>query len=301
MRVIIAGGTGLIGRALTHSLINDDHEVIVLTRNPEKANLPAGAVAQQWDGRSAKGWSHWVDGADAIVNLAGVGLADRRWTANRKALIRNSRLDAGRAVVQAVQKVKQKPEVVIQSSAVGYYGPRDDSVITEDAVPGVDFLAKACVDWEASTASVEDMGVRRVLICSGVVLSMDGGALPRMMLPFKFFIGGPIGSGKQWLSWIHMADEVAAIRFLIEHKAAAGRFNLSAPNPIINADFGRAIGKAMGRPAILPTPGFALKLAFGELSTTLLTGQRVVPQRLQDLGFAFQFSEAEDALRDLLK
>jgi uncharacterized protein (TIGR01777 family) len=301
MRVIITGGTGLIGRALTHSLINDDHEVIVLTRNPEKSSLPAGAIAERWDGRSADGWSHWVDGANTIVNLAGAGVADRWWTADRKSLIRDSRLDAGRAVVQAVKKAEQKPEVVIQSSAVGYYGPRDDSLITEDAVPGVDFLAKVCVDWEASTASVERMGVRRAILRTGVVLSANGGALPKMALPFKFFVGGPIGSGKQWIPWIHMADEVAAIRFLIENKAAAGRFNLSAPNPLTNADFGRAIGKIMGRPAVMPTPAFALKLAFGELSSALLTGQRAVPQRLQELGFTFQFPEAGEALKDLLQ
>ena len=301
MRVIITGGTGLIGRALTHSLINDGHEVIVLTRSPEKANVPAGAIAERWDGRSVEGWGHWVDGADAIVNLAGAGLAASRWSTARKTLIRDSRLDAGRAVVQAVKRAEQKPEVVIQSSAVGYYGPRDDNVITEDALPGIDFLAKVCVDWEASTASVEELGVRRAILRTGVVLSANGGALPKMALPFKFFVGGPIGSGKQWLSWIHMADEVAAIRFLIENKAATGRFNLAAPNPLTNADFSRAIGKAMGRPAVMPVPAFALKLVFGELSTTLLTGQRVVPQRLQELGFTFQFSEAEEALRDLLK
>jgi uncharacterized protein (TIGR01777 family) len=301
MRVIITGGTGLIGRALTHSLINEDYEVIVLTRNPQKANLLDGAIAEQWDGCSAAGWSHWVDGAGAIVNLAGAGVADSRWTVSRKALIHDSRLDAGRAVVQAVKNAKRKPEVVIQSSAVGYYSPRDNSVITEDAAPGVDFLAKVCVDWEASTASVEKMGVRRAILRIGVVLSANGGALPKMALPFKFFIGGPIGSGEQWLSWIHMADEVAAIKFLIEKKQAAGRFNLVAPNPLTNADFGRAIGKVMSRPAVMPTPAFALKLAFGELSTTLLTGQRVVPQQLQELGFTFQFLEAEEALEDLLK
>jgi uncharacterized protein (TIGR01777 family) len=301
MRVIITGGTGLIGRALTQNLIKNGHEVIVLTRNPVQVDLPAGAIAEQWDGRSTEGWSHWVDGANAIVNLAGAGLADSRWTAARKAAIRNSRLDAGRVVVQAVKKAKRKPEVVLQSSAVGYYGPRDNSVITEDAVPGVDFSAKICVDWEASTASVESLGVRRVILRTGVVLSTKGGALPRMMLPFKFFIGGPIGSGKQWLSWIHLADEVAAIRFLIENKAAAGRFNLTAAQPVTNADFGQAIGKVMGRPAVMPTPAFALKLAFGEMSTILLTGQRVVPQRLQELGFTFQYSEVEEALKDLLQ
>jgi uncharacterized protein (TIGR01777 family) len=203
--------------------------------------------------------------------------------------------------VEAVKLVENKPGVVVQASAVGYYGPRGSEEITEEAAPGNDFLSQVCVEWEDSTASVEDLGVRRVIMRSGVVLSLDGAALPRMMLPFKFFIGGPVGSGQQWLSWISLADEVAAIRYLIEHKDAAGPFNLSAPTPLTNAEFGRVLGRVLKRPAIMPTPGFVVRLVFGEMSTVVLDGQRVTPQRLQQLGFTFRFPEAEAALRDLLR
>jgi uncharacterized protein (TIGR01777 family) len=302
MRVIITGGAGLIGQALTNNLTADGHEVIVLSRTPKKVtNLPGGAKAELWDGRTTTGWGRLADGARAIVNLAGENIAAGRWTAARKQRIRDSRLDAGRAVVQAVKMAEPKPEVVIQSSAVGYYGPRGDTeIITEQAPPGNDFLAKVSIDWEASTASVESLGVRRAIIRTGVVLSPEDGALPRMMLPFKFFVGGPIGSGQQWFPWIHLADEVAAIRYLIDHKAATGVFNLSAPNPLTNAEFGRVLGRVLNRPAIIPTPGFVLRLAFGEMSTVLLGGQWAIPQRLQELGFTFQFLEVEAALRDLL-
>jgi uncharacterized protein (TIGR01777 family) len=302
MRIIITGGTGLIGQALTNNLTVDGYEVIVLSRTPEKvSNLPGGAKAERWDGRTETGWGHLADGAKAIVNLAGENVAAGRWTAARKQRIRDSRLDASRAVVQAIKMAEHKPEVVIQSSAVGYYGPRGDTKITEQAPPGNDFLAKVCIDWEASTVSVESLGVRRAIIRTGVVLSPEDGALPRMMLPFKFFIGGPIGSGQQWFPWIHLADEVTAIRYLIDNKAATGVFNLSAPNPLTNAEFGQVLGRVLRRPAIMPTPGFVLRLAFGEMSTVLLDGQRAVPQRLQELGFTFRFPEAEAALRDLLR
>ncbi len=300
MRIIITGGAGLIGRALSKSLINDGHEVIILSRSPELAAVPEGATVQKWDARSAKGWGHLVEETDAIVNLAGAGLADGRWTDSRKARIRNSRLNTGRAVVQAVKNAEKKPEVVIQASAVGYYGPRDNSILTEEAVPGNDFVAKICIDWEAATASVESMGVRRAILRTGLVLSTEDGALPRMMLPFKFFVGGPVGGGRQWMSWIHLADEVAAIRFLIDNQDAAGRFNLTAPNPVTNAEFSKVLGRVMGRPALMPAPALAVKLLFGEMASVVLTGQRVVPQRLLDAGFTFQFTKLEAALEDLL-
>lgn len=302
MRVIITGGAGLIGRALTQNLTADGHEVIVLSRTPERVRqLPAGATAAGWDGRTAEGWAHLADGAGAIVNLAGENLAGGRWTTARKQRILNSRLQAGRAVVQAVKMAGQKPEVVVQSSAVGYYGPRGQQEITEETPPGDDFLAKVCVDWEASTAAVEGWGVRRVVIRSGVALSPAGGALPQMMLPFKFFVGGPLGSGRQWFSWIHLSDEAAAIRYLLDTPHAAGPFNLSAPVPVTNAEFSRVLGRVMGRPALIPTPALALKLLLGEMSSTLLTGQRVAPQQLLNLGFTFDFPEVEAALRDLLE
>lgn len=307
MRTIITGGTGLIGRELAANLAADGHEVILLSRNPERATgLPQGVRAKRWDAHTAVGWGHLVEGADAVVNLAGANLAGEgffpsRWTAERKRLIRDSRVNAGRAVVRAIEQASNKPHVVIQSSGVGYYGLRGDEEITADDQPGDDFLARiASDDWEPSTAPVEEMGVRRAIIRSGAVLDAHEGALPRLVLPFRLFVGGPMGSGKQWFSWIHIRDEVAAIRFLIENKEAGGPFNLTAPNPLTNAQFARVLGRVMGRPALIPIPAFAMRLAFGEVVSVLLEGQRAIPQRLLELGFTFQFPDAETALRDVL-
>lgn len=301
MRVIITGGTGLIGRALSASLAADGHEVILLSRSPERAtDLPPGVRAERWDARSADGWGHLADGAGALVNLAGESIGAGRWTAERKRRILHSRLDAGRAVVQAVEQAREKPGVVVQASGIGYYGPRQADVITEETEPGRDWLAQVAVQWEASTAAVAEMGVRRAVLRTGVVLSLDDGAMPRMLLPFRLFVGGPLGGGNQWFPWIHLQDEAAAIRFLIEHEEARGPFNLAAPNPVTNGQFGRALGRVLGRPSLMPTPGLALKLLFGEMATLLLDGQRAVPQRLLDLGFEFQFPAVEAALKDLL-
>lgn len=308
MRVIITGGTGLIGRALVESLVADGHEAIVLSRSPEKTEgFPSSVQVVGWDARTTEGWGELVNGVDAIVNLAGESIAGKnplagRWTPERKRRIRESRVQAGQAVVQAIDAAEHKPGVLIQSSAVGYYGPSSNEVITEQSAAGDDFLASVCQDWEAATAPVESMGVRRVVLRTGVVLSMEGGALPLMMLPFRFVIaGGPMGDGKQWVSWIHLQDEIRAIRFLLENKSAQGVYNLSTPNPLQNADFNRAIGRVMKRPAIMPAPGFALKAVLGEMATTVLDGQRVAPTRLQEAGFEFEYTDAESALRDLLK
>ncbi len=301
MRTIITGGSGLIGRTLAAELAAAEHEVIILSRTPGRVSgLPAGARAVGWDGRSAEGWQDLADGATAIVNLAGESIAAGRWTAARKQRIADSRHQAGAAVVQAVAGATTSPQVVIQASAVGYYGPRGDETITEDSAPGDDFLAQVCVPWETSTEEVERLGVRRAIIRTGIVLSRDGGALPQMMLPFRLFAGGPLGSGRQGFPWIHHADEVSAIRWLIEREDACGPFNLAAPETLTNAEFGRVLGRVMRRPAFMPTPGFALRLVLGELSTLLLDGQRQVPQRLLDHGFTFRFPTAEAALRDLL-
>jgi uncharacterized protein (TIGR01777 family) len=307
MRVIITGGTGLIGRALASNLAADGHEAIVLSRTPERAlGLPPAVRAERWDGRTAQGWGTLADGADAIVNLAGAslsgeGLLPKRWTDERRRLIRDSRLNAGRAVVEAVTQARHKPRAVIQASGIGVYGPHGDEELAEGAAVGRDFLADfAAREWEPSTAAVEEMGVRRAIIRSSVVLSRHDGALRPMLLQFRLFAGGPIGGGKQWLSWIHLKDEAAAIRFLIEHPAAAGPFNLVAPWPATNAEFARTLGRAMRRPVWLPIPGFAMKLAFGEVSDLLLTGQRGVPRRLLELGYRFLFPDLERALRDTL-
>jgi len=306
-RVIITGGTGLIGRALAAELVGDGYEVTVLSRHPERAVLAPGVRVEHWDARTPESWGHVADGADVIVNLAGenpagTGLLPRRWTPKRKRMIRESRLNAGRAVVEALGAAASLPQVLIQASGIGYYGPRGAEVVTEETPPGNDFLARiARDDWEPSTAPVEALGVRRAIVRSGLVLSTRGGALPRMMVPFRLFVGGRLGSGRQWVPWIHIADEVAAIRFAIRNETVSGALNLVAPNPLTNAEFSRVVGHAMGRPALIPIPAFALRLLFGEVANLLLEGQRAIPRRLLDMGFSFRFPDAEAALRDVLR
>ncbi len=307
MRVLITGGSGLIGQALSEELVSRGYEVIVLSRSPERlTGLPNGVQAVGWDARTAAGWGHLADGADAIVNLAGASIAGEgffpsRWTDEKRRVIRESRLNSSRAVVEAVEQAGHKPGVLIQASGVGYYGFHGDEFLTEEAGPGDDWAARfTAEEWEPSSAPVEQMGVRRVLARTGVVLSTEEGALPRLLLPFRLFVGGPLGSGNQWYSWISLRDEARALRFLIETEEARGAFNLTAPNPVTNRALARLIGKVMGRPSIIPVPGFAMRLAFGEVAEVVLKGQRAIPQRLLDLGFEFDFPTAEACLWDLL-
>ncbi|MCA1552878.1 MAG: TIGR01777 family oxidoreductase [Chloroflexi bacterium] len=302
-RVIITGGTGLIGDALTKALASKGHEVILLSRDPGKAqDLPRGARCIAWDGRTANGWGKYADGANAIVNLAGATIARPPWTASYKRLIRRSRVDAGRAIVEAVRDAKQKPAVLIQSSGINYYGVQSDAVRTEQSPAGNDYLSDVCKDWEASTAEVEPMGVRRAIIRTALVMAKEGGVLPLMALPFRFFVGGPLGSGKQYVSWIHLTDEVGAIQFLIENAQASGAFNLVAPKPVTNREFSRALGHALHRPSWFPTPALPMRLALGEMATLLVLGSmRVVPDGLQRAGYHFQFTDVDTTLRDVLR
>jgi uncharacterized protein (TIGR01777 family) len=301
MHILITGGTGALGRRLVDHLIQYGHLVTVVSRQEYKpATLPAKINFAQWDAKTAAGWGHLVEEADAIVNFAGAGLAEARWTEERKKVLRDSRVHAGQAVVEAISAASHRPHVLVQASAVGYYGPRKEEIIQEDSSSGNDFLAEICKAWEASSQPVEEMGVRRVVIRSGLVLDTRGGALPKMLLPFHFFVGGPVGSGKQWYPWIHYFDELNAIRFLIDNEAARGPFNLCTPNPLRNRDFARAIGKAMKRPALVPAPGIMIKLLYGEMSTVVLDGQQAVPRALQELGYEFKFPTAEAALVNLL-
>jgi uncharacterized protein (TIGR01777 family) len=305
MRIIIAGGTGLIGRALCNSLAGDGHALIVLTRDPERPGpdgrpLPTEVQSVRWDARSTEGWGQLVDGADALVNLAGEGLSEGRWTVERKQHIYVSRINAGKAVVDAITAATHKPKVLVQASAVGYYGGRGDEVVTEASSPGSDFLAQVCFDWEASTAAAERLGVRRPVIRTGLVLSKEGGAWPKIALPFRLFAGGAMGGGRQYWPWIHIEDEVRAIRFLIEHSDAHGPFNLTAPEPLTSKKFAKTLGSVMGRPSFVAAPAPALKLALGEMSTILLEGQRAVPKRLLDMGFTFTYPTAEAAFRTLV-
>jgi uncharacterized protein len=302
MRVVIPGGSGMLGRRLAGDLVGDGFEVILLSRTPERAGgLPPGVRVARWDGRTADGWGHLADGAAAIINLAGESLAGGRWTDERKRRIVQSRTNAGSAVVEAVKAAAVKPGLVIQASGVGYYGPHADEELTEGDGPGIDFGAQVCVHWETASAPVEAFGVRRAVIRTGVVLSPDALALRRLMLPYRFFVGGRLGSGQQWFSWVHVADYVAGVRFLMEHADASGIFNLSAPEPLTNGDFGKALGQVMGRPSWIPIPAAAMRLLFGEMASVLLEGQRVLPRRLLDLGFQFRFPMAGAALRDALK
>jgi uncharacterized protein (TIGR01777 family) len=300
MRVVITGGSGLIGEALARELAGAGHDVVVLTRNPAKVKLPAGVRASQWDGKTSAGWGSLLDGDTAIVHLAGESIAAGRWTADKKRRIRDSRVGSGAAVLQAIREAAVRPKALLQGSAVGYYGPHGDEVIREDAAPGNDFLADICKEWEASTAEVESLGVRRAVLRTGVVLAREGGALPKMALPFKMMAGGPLGDGRQWFPWIHLADEVGAVRFLLEREDAHGPFNLTAPNPVTNRELTRILAQVLHRPGFLPAPGFALRLALGEMADMLLNGQRVVPSRLLDLGYTFRYPEAAAALRSLL-
>jgi len=300
MRVVITGGSGLIGSAVAREMGGAGHEVVVLTRDPSKVKtLPANTRAAQWDGRTGDGWASLLDENTAIVHLAGESIAAGRWTASRKRRIKASRVDSGGAVMAAIRQAKERPKTLLQGSAVGIYGPCGDEVVTEGHPAGTDFLAECCVDWEASTAEAETLGVRRAVVRTGIVLSGEGGALPKMALPFRLGVGGPLAGGHQWFPWIHLADEVGAIRFLLEREDARGPFNLTAPQPLTNRDFSRVLGKALHRPSLAPAPGFALRLVLGEMADMMLNGQRAVPQRLLEMGYTFRFPKALEALRNL--
>jgi hypothetical protein len=307
MRFIITGGTGLIGQALTSDLLNEGHEVVVLSRNPAmgKDVLPPGTRIVGWDAKTSESWVAWAEGAAAIINLAGERLAGPnpfklRWTDRRKNLICESRLHAGQAVSQAVEAVREKPKVVVQASGINYY-PIGDDIATEETPPGEGFLPHICANcWEISTQPVEGLGVRRVVIRTGPVLHPKSGPLPPMVLQSKLFLGGPLGNGRQWFSWIHPTDVVGGIRFLIDHPRATGAFNLCSPNPLTNAAFSQVLGRVLRRPSILPLPSFVLKFLFGEMASTMLTGVRAVPARLQAMGYTFRIPEAGEALKDLL-
>ncbi len=308
LRFVITGGTGTIGQALALDLLIEGHEVIVLSRNPAKgkALLPPSIRIVEWDAKTAADWVEWVDGAEAIVNLAGARLAGPnpfrlRWTEKRKKLIRESRLEAGQAVTQAIDIASMKPEVVVQASGIDYYSIGDE-IATEETPPGSGFLTDVCTTfWESSTAPVEKLGVRRVIIRTAPVLHQKSGPLPPMVLQSKLFLGGRLGTGRQWFSWIHPKDVVAGIRFLIDHPEASGAFNLCAPNPLTNAEFSEVLGRVLRRPSYLTVPAFMLRLLYGEMSNTLLSGVRAIPARLQLMGYPFSFPEAEEALKDLLR
>lgn len=307
MRYIITGGSGIIGTALTESLITDGHEVVILSRNPSKYQLPPGARGVKWDARTADGWGELADGAFAIINLAGETIGGSStipmpgtWSDERKKRIKNSRLWAGEAVVAAVEAAATKPEVVFQMSGIDYY-PASDKMMTEESGRGQSFPAEVVANyWEPPTEPVEAMGVRRVVGRTAPLLNLETGPLPASLLQFKLFAGGRLGSGKQWFPWIHTDDTVRAIRFLTETPEAKGIYNLAAPDAVTNREFTRILGKVMNRPTLLPVPAFALKLLLGEVSTLVLDGRPVSSEKLQKLGFTFKYPKLEAALRDIL-
>jgi uncharacterized protein (TIGR01777 family) len=300
LRVIVTGGTGLIGSALTRRLVDAGDEVIVLSRTPERHTVPAGTRYEGWDGRTEAGWGELVDGAGAIVNLAGASIADKRWNPERKALLRSSRVDAGHAVAQAIAAAPHPPSVVVQASAIGYYGPRGDEFVDESEPPGTDFPAQLCVDWEESSKAVTGSGVRHVVVRIGLVFTPRGGTLGRLLPLFRLGLGGRLGSGRQWMSWIHIDDVVGGLDYLVRHESAAGVFNIVSPNPVTNSQFTRELGRVVRRPAPWVVPAPALRLLTGELAGSLVTGQRVLPRRLLDFGYEFAHPDLRPALRQLL-
>lgn len=304
MRVIISGATGFIGKALCRELHANGDEVIALTRNVEKGRETLGesAVCVEWDARTPAGWQSYLEGAKAIVNLAGANVGERRWSEEYKQEILQSRLAAGKAVSEAIRQAKQKPEVLLQASASGFYGSRGAAVLTEQSPKGEGFLADVVKAWEDSVQEVEDLGVRLVYLRNGVVLGRGEGMLGKLLLPFQMFVGGPPGGGKQWLSWIHIADAVALIRYLLETTDLHGRFNLASPNPVQMEEFTRQLGKVLNRPSWLPVPAFAIKLLFQQMGEeTVLASQRMLPERIAQTDYQFRFPDLLPALAQLLK
>ncbi|HOO71377.1 MAG TPA: TIGR01777 family oxidoreductase [Spirochaetota bacterium] len=302
-RVIITGGTGFIGKALSASLVDQGYEVVVLTRNIFHGSRSEAAVKHAvWDAKTSAGWLDQAEGAYAIINLAGENVAQGRWTEERKRLILQSRLEATAAVMDALKRCKKKPSVLIQASAAGYYGAgTGTAAYDETSASGEGFLADVTRQWEMASEEADKLGVRRVVIRTGVVLGLNGGALVKLVLPYRFFVGGYIGSGSQYMPWIHLDDEVRAVLFLMEKKNLDGVFNLTAPKPETAKEFSRVLGRAMKRPAWTKIPSFAIRLVFGEMGTeALLSGKRVVPKRLLSVGFSFKYAELEGALKSLL-
>ena len=300
MRVVIAGGSGFLGTALSRALVAERHTVSIFTRGPGREAVAASPRHIHWNpGESAGAWRDAIATADAVVNLAGESIAAGRWTDARKRRILETRTIATTALASAIVHSSRVPAVFVSASAVGYYGPRHDEIVTEDSQAGDDFLASVCKDWEAAAAPATARA-RLVIIRTGLPLSREGGALPRMLPPFWFGAGGPVGSGRQYWPWIHLRDWVDAVRFALANDSVEGPVNLTAPSPVTNAAFAAALGRVMHRPALLRTPGLALKLLLGEMAEALLlSGQRVVPDKIRRLGYIFHFDSLDAALRDL--
>ncbi len=304
MKIVVAGGSGFLGKALLKKLIEANHSVALLSRNPRAAqsNVPSSVQVEQWDAKSVGNWAQRIDGADAVINLTGESIGGKRWTAKQKEMILSSRIDSTRAVVEAIRQATLKPKLLINQSAVGYYGNVEVGNVTEDHPRGTDFLGEVASRWEVEARKAESLGVRVVTPRTGIVLDKNGGALQKLLLPFNLFIGGPLGSGRQWFPWIHLEDEINAFLFALENPKLSGPVNLAAPESVTMKQFCTALGKAMHRPSWAPVPGFVLKILLGEMAGPLLLGgQKVVPEKLSEAGYKFRFPKLEEALSDILK
>ena len=296
MKVLIAGGSGFLGSALKRSLELDKQEVIVLTRRS-----PHASNQIQWDGKTTESWGHIVNEVDAVVELTGYGLEHWPWTARQKKRFVDSRVLPGLALASAIKEASHRPRIFLQTSGINRYGLRGEGIADESTPAADDFLAQLSVQWEDATQVIEELGVRRVVARTAVVLSGRGGLFPLMALPVRLFAGGKFGDGRQAVPWIHLADEIGAIRFLLENENARGALNLISPEPASNADFMKTIAKVLHRPYWFHVPAFLLRLVLGEMSVLLTEGRYSQPRRLLELGYSFKFSRLEDALVDLLK
>jgi uncharacterized protein (TIGR01777 family) len=296
MNVLIAGGSGFLGTALTRSLKQDGHKVFILTRRK-----PKDTHQIRWDGKTTEGWSHIVNEVDAVVNLTGYGLEHWPWTKRQKQRFIDSRVIPGLALASAIKDSLRRPRIFLQTSGINRYGLRNESVADESTPPASDFLAQITVGWEDATKSLEELGVRRIITRNAVVLAPRAGLFLLMALPVRLFFGGRFGDGKQAMPWIHIADHVGAIRFLLENENARGPFNLIAPIPTSNADFMRIIADELKRPYWFHLPSFLLRMPLGEMSVLLTEGSYSQPKRLLELGYKFQYPKLEDALKDIFK
>lgn len=307
MKVFITGGTGLVGSRLVSRLKQRQHEVVLLSRRAGVAREKFGTTATvvEGDPMQAGAWMDSAANCDAVIHLAGENVFGKRWSEDFKKLLVDSRVKSTNNVVQALARNPKSADgtakVLVNASAIGYYGPHGDEELDENSPPGTDFLAKLCVEWEQAAQAATAQGIRVAMVRVGVVLDKSGGALGKMLLPFKMGMGGPVGSGKQWMSWIHNDDMAGLFALPLDNPAASGPINGVAPQPVTNKDFGKALGRALGRPSFMPTPAFGLRLMLGEVANVVTSGQRVLPRKAQQLGYQFQFAGIDGALADVLK
>jgi len=298
MKILITGGTGFIGSALTRSLTDQGYEVTVLSRNPDSVEKICGHGIKALDNLNQL---KPEDTFQAIINLAGAPIFDARWSDARKQIIRDSRINLTMQLVASMARMAVKPELLISGSAIGYYGDQGDTVLTEQSATHKDFSEQLCTDWENEAKKAEQLGVRVCLIRTGLVLAEGGGLLKRMLLPFRLGLGGRLGDGQQWMSWIHRQDWIAIARLMITDSSMQGAYNATAPNPVTNSEFARTLAHCLNRPALLPVPAWLLKILLGEMSGLVLGSQRVMPERLLALGFKFQYTDLSSALNQVLR